>query len=243
MANNPNTKSFNKKIVTLLEKWGASIDSEMLILALTHRSFANEVGGMPNNERLEFLGDSILGIIVTEKLYRDFPDVPEGKLANMRAATVSQSALASVARKINLGKYILLGKGEIVTNGNEKDSILSDTVEALIGATYLCNGLEITRKVVEDLLSELLRDVLVRSEQTDWKTTLQEMVSARVKSAMPVYTVEGTGPNHNRTFFAEVVVDNLVYGSGQGTSKKMAEQNAARMATLSMQASEEKTDK
>ena len=243
MANNPNTKSFNKKVANLLEKWGANIDSEMLVLALTHRSFANEVGGIPNNERLEFLGDSVLGIIVTEKLYRDYPELPEGKLANMRAATVSQPALASVARKINLGKYILLGKGEIVTKGNDKDSILSDTVEALIGATYLCNGLEVTRKVVESLLKELLENVLERSEQTDWKTTLQELVATRIKTAVPVYTVEGSGPNHNRTFFAEVVVENLVYGSGQGSSKKMAEQNAARMATLSMQEADNKATK
>lgn len=239
MVNQPNTKSFNKKVLNLLEKWGAEIDPEMLVLALTHRSFANEVGGLPNNERLEFLGDSVLGIIVTEKLYRTYPDMPEGKLANMRAATVSQSALASVARKINLGKYILLGKGEIVTKGNDKDSILSDTVEALIGATYLCNGLEKTRVVVEKLLDELLKNVLVRSEQTDWKTTLQEMVSARIKSAVPVYTVEGTGPNHNRTFYAEVVVENLVYGKGEGTSKKQAEQNAARMAALSLKPGKE----
>lgn len=239
MVNQPNTKSFNKKVLNLLEKWGAEIDPEMLVLALTHRSFANEVGGLPNNERLEFLGDSVLGIIVTEKLYRTYPDMPEGKLANMRAATVSQSALASVARKINLGKYILLGKGEIVTKGNDKDSILSDTVEALIGATYLCNGLEKTRVVVEKLLDELLKNVLVRSEQTDWKTTLQEMVSTRIKSAVPVYTVEGTGPNHNRTFYAEVVVENLVYGKGEGTSKKQAEQNAARMAALSLKPGKE----
>ena len=235
MTNVPNSKSFNKRMNDLLQKWGAHIDGDMLILALTHRSFANEVGGIPNNERLEFLGDSVLGMIVTEKLYRTYPDVPEGKLANMRSATVSQPALAIVARKINLGKYILLGKGEILTKGNEKDSILSDTMESLIGATYLCNGLEKTRVVVETLLSDLLDNVVERSEQTDWKTTLQELVAAHDKSAIPVYTVEGTGPNHNRRYFAEVNVENYVFGKGEGTSKKHAEQNAARMASLIIQ--------
>src|SRR5690625_2831733 len=125
----------------LLTALGVDVDSVLLVLALTHRSFAHEAGGIPTNERLEFLGDSVLGVIVTEHLYRTFPDLPEGDLAKMRAASVSQRALADVARSLNLGTYLLLGKGEERTAGREKDSILSDTVEAIIGAASLYHGL------------------------------------------------------------------------------------------------------
>ncbi|WP_227712864.1 ribonuclease III family protein [Nanchangia anserum] len=146
----------------LLTAWGIDIDPEMLILALTHRSFANERGKIPTNERLEFLGDAVLQLIVTERLYLAHPDHPEGHLAKMRAATVSQTPLALVARSINLGDYLLLGRGEEKTGGRDKDSILSDTMEALIGATYLCHGLEPTRAIVEHHLADLLATALER---------------------------------------------------------------------------------
>lgn len=217
-------------ITTLMQKCAVDLDPETLVLALTHRSFAHEAGGLPTNERLEFLGDSILGLIVTEKLYRTYPDFPEGKLAKMRAATVSQTALASVARKIQLGEYILLGRGEILTNGKDKDSILSDAMEALIGAIYLCHGLETTRSVVEQLLGELLQDVVERGAEMDWKTTLQELASVHGKP-VPVYSVTGHGPDHNRIYYAEVSIPDFVVGTGRGSSKKIAEQNAAQMAT------------
>ena len=140
----------------LVYRWGPSIDAGLLDLALTHRSYAHENGGLPTNERLEFLGDSVLGIIVTEYLYRTHPEVPEGQLAKMRAATVSEPALAAVARDLGLGEFIKLGKGEALSGGRDKDSILSDTVEALIGATYLTHGLEETRTVVTRLVSRFL---------------------------------------------------------------------------------------
>ncbi len=213
-------------VETLTEALGTSIDSELLVLALTHRSFAHEAGGIPTNERLEFLGDSVLGIIVTEHLYRTHPAEAEGDLARMRAATVSQKALASVARTIGLGEYILLGRGELVTGGREKDSILSDTVEALIGAIYLCHGLEHTRGVVKRLVGSLLGRAADLGAGLDWKTSLQELAAERGLGA-PTYVVTGEGPDHARTFTATVVLDDVERGRGTGTSKKVAEQNAA----------------
>jgi len=213
-------------VETLTAALGTAIDPELLVLALTHRSFAHEAGGIPTNERLEFLGDSVLGIIVTERLYRTHPDESEGDLARMRAATVSQKALASVARAIGLGGYILLGRGELVTGGREKDSILSDTVEALIGATYLCHGLEHTRAVVERLVGPLMAQAANLGAGLDWKTSLQELAAERGLGA-PTYVVTGTGPDHARTFTATVVLDGEEHGRGVGSSKKVAEQNAA----------------
>jgi ribonuclease-3 len=213
----------------LLTGLGTDLDPELLVLALTHRSFAHEAGGIPTNERLEFLGDSVLGLVVTEYLYRHHPDVPEGDLARMRAATVSQRALASVARDLGLGAFILLGRGELVTGGREKDSILSDTVEALIGATYLCHGLEHTRTVVENLVGSLLGQAERLGAGLDWKTSLQELAAEKGLGA-PEYSVDGTGPDHARTFSAVVRLDDGEYGRGVGSSKKVAEQNAAEDA-------------
>jgi ribonuclease-3 len=214
---------------TLLASLGLTIDPELLVLALTHRSFAHEAGGIPTNERLEFLGDSVLGVVVTERLYRDNPGVPEGDLARMRAATVSQRALAQVARDIGLGEYVLLGRGELVTGGRDKDSILSDTVEALIGAAYLCHGLEIAREMIERLVGQLMARASGLGAGLDWKTSLQELVAANHLAA-PVYVVTGTGPDHSRSFEAKVVVDGDEYGAGVGPSKKVAEQQAAEDA-------------
>ena len=216
-------------VETLTSALGTAIDAELLVLALTHRSFAHEAGGIPTNERLEFLGDSVLGVIVTEFLYRAHPDAPEGDLARMRAATVSQRALAEVARGLNLGGYILLGRGELVTGGREKDSILSDTVEALIGATYLCHGLEKTRAVVENLVGSLLTQAARLGAGLDWKTSLQELAAERGLGS-PSYAVTGAGPDHARTFSAVVLLDGAEHGRGVGSSKKLAEQNAAEDA-------------
>ncbi|TRW45836.1 ribonuclease III [Georgenia yuyongxinii] len=218
-----------RDVDVLLDQLGTTIDPDLLVLALTHRSFAHEAGGIPTNERLEFLGDSVLGIVVTEFLYRNHPGVPEGDLARMRAATVSQRALAQVARELGLGGFILLGRGELVTGGREKDSILSDTVEALIGATYLCHGLEPTRVVVEQLVGHLLTQAQRLGAGLDWKTSLQEIAAERGLGS-PAYVVSGTGPDHARTFTAVVELGGEEAGSGVGSSKKLAEQNAAEDA-------------
>lgn len=162
----------------LVEAWGTHIDAPLLKLALMHRSYANEAGGIANNERLEFLGDSVLSIIIAEKLYEQYPDVAESDLSRMRAATVSQQPLAAAARRIGLGDFVFLGKGESMHGGREKDSILSDTFEALIGATYLTSGLEEARRVVLERLRFLLVDAPSRGHHQDWKTLLVEYSQA-----------------------------------------------------------------
>ncbi|AEI11686.1 ribonuclease III [Cellulomonas gilvus] len=219
----------------LLEKLGVHLDPELLVLALTHRSFAHEAGGIPTNERLEFLGDTVLGLVVTESLYRRRPDEPEGALAKMRAATVSQRGLAAVARELDLGRYVLLGKGEIATGGRDKDSILSDTLEALFGAVYLTHGLEHARTVVEKLVGPTLEAAAGLGAGLDWKTSLQELAAALGLGA-PSYEVTGTGPDHARTFTAHAVVGGEVHGTGTGPAKKVAEQQAAEAAFLALRA-------
>jgi ribonuclease-3 len=210
----------------LLERLGVHLDPELLVLALTHRSFAHEAGGIPTNERLEFLGDSVLGLVVTESLYRAHPDLPEGALAKMRAATVSQRALAVVARELDLGSFVLLGKGELSTGGRDKDSILSDTLEAVFGAVYLSHGLEPARGLVERLVGPSLAAAADLGAGLDWKTSLQEL-SAALGLGAPIYEVTGEGPDHSRTFTARALVAGVSRGVGVGSAKKLAEQDAA----------------
>ena len=213
----------------LLDTLGVHLDAELLVLALTHRSFAHENGGLPTNERLEFLGDAVLGLVVTEHLFRANPDVAEGELAKMRAATVSQRALASVARELGLGRFVLLGKGEQTTGGADKDSILSDTLEAVFGAVYLSHGLEVARELVMRLVGPTLESAARLGAGLDWKTSLQELTS-RLGLGTPVYEVEGVGPDHDRTFTARILVEGVERGTGTGTAKKIAEQVAAQAA-------------
>jgi len=213
----------------LLTALGVDLDPELLVLALTHRSFAHEAGGLPTNERLEFLGDTVLGLVATERLYLDHPDLPEGELARMRAATVSQRSLADVARSINLGSFMLLGKGEIATGGDDKDSILSDTLEALFGAVYLGHGFEVAREVVTRLIRPTLDRAADLGAGLDWKTSLQE-IAASHGYPVPVYRCTATGPDHERTFTATVSFEGVDYGTGVGSAKKHAEQEAAEAA-------------
>jgi ribonuclease III len=220
---------------TLLEKLGVPLDPELLVLALTHRSFAHEAGGIPTNERLEFLGDTVLGLVVTEHLYRTHPDNSEGDLAKMRAATVSQRALAQVARTLDLGSYVLLGKGELATGGRDKDSILSDTLEAVFGAVYLAHGLETARVLVDRLVRPTLTAAAGLGAGLDWKTSLQEL-SAALGLGAPYYEVTGEGPDHARTFTAHAVVGGEIRGSGTGPAKKIAEQEAASAAWAALSA-------
>lgn len=213
----------------LTTELGVQLDPELLVLALTHRSFAHEAGGIPTNERLEFLGDTVLGLVVTEALYRRHPDLSEGELAKMRAATVSQRSLAAIARRLGLGKYLLLGKGELATGGRDKDSILSDTLEALFGAVYLTHGIETARDLVERLVNPTLAVAADLGAGLDWKTSLQE-ASARLGLGAPEYEVSSDGPDHARTFTARIVLDGVVRGTGTGSAKKIAEQEAAASA-------------
>lgn len=216
----------------LAEVLGAAVDPDLLRQALTHRSYAYEHGGLPNNERLEFLGDAVLGIVVTEKLYLDHPELPEGRLAKLRASVVNMRAIADIARSIGpegLGAYVRLGRGEISTGGRDKSSILADTTEAVIGAVYLTSGMSEAAKVVHDLFDELMHDVAHSSAGVDWKTALQEL-SASLGLGVPTYDMSATGPDHAKEFTARARVGEFVYGPSIGRSKKEAEQGAAEQA-------------
>ena len=212
----------------LIVALGVPVSAELLELALTHRSFAYENGGVPHNERLEFLGDSVLGLAVTEKLYVDNPDLPEGSLAKMRASVVSTVALAVIARRIDLGRYIRLGRGEELTGGRDKSSILADTTEALFGAVFLDSGPEVAKDLVLRLVSPLIGDIDRFGATMDPKTSLQEL-AARRRESPPAYSVQAAGPDHNRIFTATVRVG-ATAAQGVGSSKKSAEMAAALAA-------------
>jgi len=217
---------------SLLVALGVQLEPELLHLSLTHRSYAYENGGLPPNERLEFLGDSVLGMVITDHLYRVHFDLPEGQLARLRASVVNMHALARVARGLGeggLGTHLLLGKGEELTGGRDKASILADTLEAVIGAVYLQEGIEVTRKVVHKLFDQLLDEAPRRGAGLDWKTSLQELCAA-AGLGVPEYRVEEEGPDHRKEFSATVVVAGRSYGSGDGKTKKEAEQKAAEAA-------------
>ena len=200
-----------------------------LPLAMVHRSYSYENGRIPTNERLEFLGDSVLGVIITDHLYRNFPDLPEGQLAKMRSAIVNAQSLAVVARQCHVGDYLLLGRGEQSTGGREKVSILADAMEAIIGAVYLESGLEGARAFVLDRFSGLIETVPLLGAGLDWKTSLQELCAA-IGHGTPEYVVVGEGPDHARTFTAQVRVGDQLFGNGFGRTKKQAEQEAAQTA-------------
>jgi ribonuclease-3 len=216
----------------LLEALGVTVDAELLTLSLTHRSYAYEHGGLPPNERLEFLGDAVLGVVVTDHLYRAHPSLPEGKLAKLRASVVNMNALAGVARGLGdggLGAYLLLGRGEELTGGRDKASILADGLEAVIGAVYLEHGLEAARALVHRLFDTLLAEAPRRGAGLDWKTSLQELTAA-AGLGVPEYLVDEEGPDHRKEFTATVVVAGQSYGAGDGKTKKEAEQKAAETA-------------
>ncbi|MFD9962261.1 ribonuclease III [Amycolatopsis sp. NPDC058986] len=218
--------------ISLLEALGVTLDPELLRLSLTHRSYAYENGGLPPNERLEFLGDAVLGLVVTDHLYTTHPELPEGQLAKLRASVVNMHALAGVARGLGeggLGAHLLLGKGEELTGGRDKASILADGLEAVIGAVYLQHGIEVARKLVHHLFDGLLAEAPRRGAGLDWKTSLQEL-TASAGFGVPEYRVEDTGPDHRKEFTATVLVGGRDYGRGTGSTKKEAEQKAAEMA-------------
>ena len=212
---------------------GVAIAPELLELALTHRSFAYENGGLAHNERLEFLGDSILGQAVTVMLYTENPTLDEGDLAKRRASLVSSVALAEVARSIGLGAHLRLGRGEEQTGGREKSSILADTVEAIIGAAYLDRGEHEATALVLRLIRPLLDNPERCGAAMDPKTSLQE-IAARLGRGLPVYRVSDSGPDHSKRFHASVLLGDDVIASGEGSSKKQAERAAALDAWTSL---------
>ncbi|MFZ5872203.1 MAG: ribonuclease III [Actinomycetota bacterium] len=219
----------------LTRRLGLAIDPRLLERALTHRSYAYEHGGLPTNERLEFLGDAVLGLVVTDALYRRHPDLPEGQLAKLRAAVVNMRALADVARGLDLGAHVRLGRGEETTGGRDKSSILADTLEAVIGAAYLDHGIDVARALVHRLVDPLLESSVTLGAGLDWKTSLQEL-TATLGLGVPEYAVEAEGPDHEKTFHAAAVVGDVAWGRGTGRSKKEAEQEAAATAWRALRA-------
>lgn len=216
----------------LLRALGVDLPDELLTMALTHRSYAYENGGLPTNERLEFLGDAVLGLTVTEELYHRHPDCSEGDLAKLRASVVNTAALADVGRQLSdsgLGAYLLLGKGEENSGGADKSSILADGVESLLGAIYVEHGITVAREVILRLFGTLLDTAPTLGAGLDWKSSLQELTAAR-DMGVPTYVVTSTGPDHNKEFSATVAVTDVEYGRGVGRTKKEAELKAAAAA-------------
>lgn len=214
----------------LEERLGVRLsDRDLFRQALTHRSHAFEAGGEPTNERLEFLGDSVLGLIVTDMIYRRFPDAPEGRMAKVRSAAVNTHSLADVARRLEVGDHVLLGRGEEQSGGRNKDSILADTFEALLGAVYLDQGPDVAREVVHRLFDAMLDEIATRRASLDYKTSLQELSAAQF-AVLPVYELTEAGPDHAKHFTAVVLVNDERLGEGEGRSKKEAEQAAAERA-------------
>jgi len=218
----------NQDLAALVDRLGG-ISDDLAERSVTHRSYAYENGGLPTNERLEFLGDSVLGLVVTEELYRRHPDLPEGQLAKLRAAVVNSRALAEVARGLGVGGYLRLGRGEEASGGRDKSSILADALEALIGAVYLSRGIEETRSLILALFDGLLDGAANLGAGLDWKTSLQEL-AAGLGLGVPEYQVTESGPDHAKTFRATAVVGGSAAGEGVGRSKKEAEQRAAEQA-------------
>jgi len=212
-----------------LVELGITIDPRLLELALVHRSYAYENGAIPHNERLEFLGDAVLGLVITGHLYNRFPDYPEGRLAKLRAAVVNAHALADVARRLELGSLVRLGKGELTTGGADKSSILADAFEAMLGALFLSAGSDAAERFVHHLFDPLVETADGLGAGLDWKTSLQELC-ATLELGAPTYAVTESGPDHDKRFEAVALIGRQVYPSAPGRSKKQAEQGAARAA-------------
>lgn len=205
-------------------------DKRLLLLALTHSSYTNENGKseFPSNERLEFLGDSILYIVISEYLYLNKPNMAEGKMTKVRALVICSTSLVEVAKKVELGKYILLGNGEEITGGRTRDSLLEDAFEALIGAVYLDSDMETVKRFILDVMSGVIQDVLRGKIFLDFKSKLQEKVQHDGLIGISYNIVKEEGPDHDKVFVADVEIDGKVMGEGLGRTKKEAEQNAAK---------------
>lgn len=202
-------------------------DPELLNLAVTHSSYGNERGSHCDNERLEFLGDSVLGFVTAEYLYKTLPDLPEGQLTKLRANAVCEKSLAVFANEIGLGQYLLLGKGEELTGGRERPSILSDAFESVIAAIYLDGGMEEARKFILRFVSKTEKNV---TAVTDYKTLLQEVIQKNPDEHLSYVLAAESGPDHDKTFTVEVYLNSNLIGTGTGHSKKKAEQAAAKEA-------------
>ena len=212
---------------------GVEVNADLLQQALTHRSYAYEHGGRPNSERLEFLGDSVLGFVVTEHIYRTLPDLDEGELTKVKNSVVSEKALAIAARQIGLGQHLLLGKGEEGTGGRDKPSLLCDVFESVLGAVFLTSGMAAARQMVETFIFPLLADPDALRQQSDPKTRIIEVAQAKKLGAVN-YEITFEGPDHNRIFFAKLFIGGNLTCEASGKTKKAAEMAAAELALQSL---------
>jgi len=212
---------------------GVEVNADLLQQALTHRSYAYEHGGRPNSERLEFLGDSVLGFVVTEHIYRTLPDLDEGELTKVKNSVVSEKALAIAARQIGLGQHLLLGKGEEGTGGRDKPSLLCDVFESVLGAVFLTSGMAAARQMVETFIFPLLADPDALRQQSDPKTRIIEVAQAKKLGAVS-YEITFEGPDHNRIFFAKLFIGGKLTCESSGKTKKAAEMAAAELALKSL---------
>lgn len=225
----------NKKILDNIKKFEDTINykfdnKEYILEALTHSSYSNENKKYNFNERLEFLGDSVLGIVISDDLFKAETDLPEGELTKLRANIVCEESLSEVATEINLGEYMLLGKGEEATGGRRRISILADAFEAVIAAIYLDGGLESARIFILNYMEEIILDSREGNIFRDYKTHLQEVLQGKGESNIWYKLIEEKGPDHNKRFIIEVGLNEDVLGVGEGKSKKEAEQLAAKLA-------------
>jgi ribonuclease III len=224
------TAGFEPDLAGLSDRLGYAFDDVSLLRrAMAHRSWCAEFGGEPSNERLEFLGDAVLGWVIADVAYRRHQELPEGKLTDLRKSVVNANALAEVAAGVDLGSCLLLGRGEDLAGGRRKPSILSDALEAVIGAVYLDGGVEAAHDLIDRLFTEPLTVAAARLDKLDYKTMLQE-ISARIYEVAPVYVVSDSGPDHAKHFEATAFIAGRPLGTGQGRSKKAAEQGAAEQA-------------
>ncbi len=214
------------KFDALSAKLGVEINRELLRLAMTHRSYSYEHGNIPNNERLEFLGDSVLGFVVTSHIYETLSDLPEGEMTKVKNAVVSARALAVVAAELGLGEYLLLGKGELATDGRNKPNLLADAFEAILGAAYMSNGFDAARALVEKFVFPLLENPDEIRANSDPKTTLQERIQALGRGT-PTYKTRFEGPDHDRDYFSTLLINGEEISNGEGRTKKNAETAAA----------------
>lgn len=217
-------------------------DAELLSLALTHRSYCAEHESVESNERLEFLGDAVLGLAVTDHIYSEYDDLAEGQLAKLRASVVNTVTLAALAEQLELGGYLWLGKGEDRSGGRNKESILADAIEAVFGAIYVDGGWLAAQQSIVGLLSDKMREASDQPGRLDYKTQLQEL-TARMALGAPAYEITESGPDHDKVFSAVTIVNGVARGEGAGSSKKRAEQVAARSAYKAVKSLAEKVDR
>lgn len=233
-----NIKELRHKLVQFEKTIGYSFSNvDNLTLAFTHSSYANEYRNenIQSNERLEFLGDAVLNIIISEYIYSNFPHLSEGEMTKMRANIVCEASLDKCAAKISIGQYLLLGKGEELTGGRTRASILSDAFEAVLGAVYLDGGMDNAKKFVINNMSGIINESATGLNYTDYKTQLQEIIQKNSDRKVSYEIIEERGPDHNKIFVSQVKVCDTVMGTGEGKSKKEAEQNAAKIAIETME--------